>query len=179
MNQRSMLFTLTQLGLAGCAVCMAFLVHLPLYGFAGLAIASFAAIAGQIASERCGGFWKWAWAGTLPAMAAMLEKMRNGVTDDYYALLAGQISLALFITGNRPGGEASKTTWNVVGICWGFFATIIDLAASYLQNATAEFWVGLAAGLFLLVLCRVWFRLGAFGVQSVNTLILLLILLSA
>lgn len=178
MDRRTLLFTLTQVGLAACAIYMASLVTLPWFSVLGLVVLSTSAIAAQVAPAKCFGLWKWAWVGSLPALAGLLIGTTRQV-DDFFALLAGQIALMIFITANKPGADKTNSSWNLVGVTWGFLSTAIVLCFAYSKNLPATFCLGLAIGLFLLILCRIWFRPGVFGIQMINAFILALVLFPA
>ena len=162
---RTLLFTLTQVALAGCAVYLAVLVNLPPVGYAGLAVLFATTVAAQLAPESSVRFWPWAWVGTLPALAALLGKVRVRGTDNYYGVLAAEVALVVFISANRPGAARFKSRWNLLGIVWGFAAAMIGLVLSYLENLAGEFCLALAGCLFMLILCRFCFRLRPIGIQ--------------
>lgn len=172
-------FALVQAGLGACAVYMGVLISPPWYGCLGLMVLGVAAIAAGAAPSKCAGLWKFAWVGTVLAGAGVRAAINYAGADGFDALLAGQVALLVFITANQPGAGKTKSYWNLIGVAWGFTGTAILLVIAYRDNRPGQFFPGLAAGVFLLVLCRIWFRLGAIGIQVVNTLILLLVLLPA
>jgi len=156
---------------------MASLINLPWYSILGAAVLCLAAIAAQFAPEKFGSLWKLAWVGTAIAWGGVLMRINQLAIDYYHALMVGQIALGIFFTGNRPGSTDEKSKWNLLGIAWGFIGAALVLSVSYLQDQPWQFCLGLVIGLFLLVLCRIWFRLGPIGIQVVNTFILLLVML--
>jgi lysophospholipase L1-like esterase len=95
--------------------------------------------------------------------------------DSYYAIIAGLMAAAIWLTPGRAMPRIRKARWNAAAMAWLLCGSCMWLGAGYLQNQRSVFYAGLLAMLIVLVLCRLWFVRGGFGAQMVNTLILLLV----
>lgn len=73
-----------------------------------------------------------------------------------------------------PGGRV-KSGWKMLCLTWGWFGVLIWLGSAYLRNELMLFLGGLLLSLSLLIASKRWFRMPALAVQSVNTLILLIV----
>ncbi|HEX3798796.1 MAG TPA: SGNH/GDSL hydrolase family protein [Verrucomicrobiae bacterium] len=163
---------LAQAALAAAAIYTACLITLPWCSLLGLAILSVAAIAAQVAPARFIGLGKLAWSATTLVVAIFLANLHRIALADLHAFVAGQIAVVVFFTACQTGVGKTKSIWNALGMFWAFSGVLILLIVSYLADQPGQFYFALATGLFLLVLCRICFRLRAFGIQFVNTLIL-------
>ncbi|HOX55940.1 MAG TPA: GDSL-type esterase/lipase family protein [Verrucomicrobiota bacterium] len=95
--------------------------------------------------------------------------------DYYYVALAWIMAAAVFPASRAmPGGE-SRGWWRLLGLCWAMLGGVMWLGASYLNNHTGAFFMGLLILLALLVLCHFWFRLRMPALLAVNTFILLIL----
>jgi len=91
----------------------------------------------------------------------------------YLAAPAWLIASALWLCQRRIADAAEKERWKIPVMAWLLSGALMWIGGGYFQNQRTDFYGGLAATLVVLVLWRVWFRLGAVAAQSVNTLILL------
>jgi lysophospholipase L1-like esterase len=181
MNRTALMIVLMQALLSGCAVIMSTWVEMPWPGVVALGLLGASLMVADAVSvtrrERVG---KWVltftWGCTLAAPGSLLLASGRVYTlDCYYAELASLITAAVLLTNTRIADVPLKTQWRLLGVTWAFFDSFIWLAASYSQNRLGSFFVGLLIGLTALILCKSWFRLPPLAIQTVNTLLLLLV----
>lgn len=166
-----------QVGLFAVAAFMAILAELPWLSCLSLGVLGFAAIAVQIAPDKWTALRKLAWPCALVFLAGVLARMHNSAVDDYFAFLIFPIALIFFITAR--GAELGKAKWNALAVFLGFVGTAVLLAGAYLANLPGIFALALGIGVVLLICCRRAFKLNPFGIQVVNTFILLLVIFPA
>jgi len=157
---------------------------MPWPGTAGLGLLGASALAAELTPAARGErFWKWgmivAWVCTLVVPVSLFLEKDEGFTFDgyvnaYYAVLAWLIAAVILPTSNRTVSPALQARWRVPAMILAFFGGFLWLTSSYSQNLPAAFHIGLLINLILLILYRCWFRMPAFAIQGVNTLILLL-----
>ncbi len=182
MSLAALLRGLAQLLLASCAVVMAIWGQAPLAVIVGLVLVIFAIAVAQVSGMRGGnGGLVWCrrlvWLGTALATVSLLLASR--AWDNYYGALGWLVAACVGLTRARVDEAGAKRNWRAPAMVWALCGSWIWLIGGYLQNQRGAFHAGLAVLLCLLVLCQVWFRLGAFGVVAINTLILLVVILPA
>lgn len=115
------------------------------------------------------------WTGSLVVWFALA--LSNITWDSYYAALAGLMSIAVWLTARQTGAGILRTRWNAAVMAWLLAGATMWLGSAYLQNQRSSFYLALLAMLAALSLCRLWFRWGAGGAQTIHTLILLMVAL--
>ncbi|MDB6022297.1 MAG: hypothetical protein JWQ04_2154 [Pedosphaera sp.] len=175
MNRKTLAISSAQIFLILCAITMGAMIEMSWLGVAGLALVGFAALVAK--------FWKWstatAWVGSLLVPASFLLANKTITWDSYYSLPAWLMAAVIFAAAHGLSPGTPGTNWRRLVLVWGFLGSFVWLASSYAQNQPVGFCVGLFSSVVWLVLCRVWFRPGAIGIQALNTLILLFIGLPA
>jgi lysophospholipase L1-like esterase len=169
---------LLQILFLGCAFLLAVWAQIPTASLAALGLAASALIASEFAArkkvERLEGIWLGLfWGGSLGAW--ICAALGNLAWNFYYVaplvLMAGAVWLRA-LRANRPSWRGR---WNAAAMAWWICAVVDWFCAGYFENRRAVFYSGLVAALAVLVLCRLWFRIGVVGAQTVNTIILVLI----
>jgi lysophospholipase L1-like esterase len=159
---------------------MGWLVRIPAVGLGALGVLAVASAAAQAPwmarrPRLCAAGVVLAGVGTLFA-AFGFWTVRGGIlSSNYFSLLAWLVTLAILPLGRAVPGAHLQSAWKALGLLWAFCGGFVWLAESYFRNVPAEFYLGLAINLFLLLLCKRIFRLPSLLVQAVNTAILLLI----
>jgi lysophospholipase L1-like esterase len=165
---------LLQTLLLGSAFLLAFWVRLPPlclngFGLAAAALLSSTASRGSIDGIALALFW----AGSV---TAWIGGALGGIEwNSFYAVPACLMAGAVCVKAARTDSPSWKGRWNAAVMGWLLCGTLVWLGAGYFQNQRGEFYGGLLATLAALVLCRLWFSLGAIGAQTVNTIIVLLV----
>jgi lysophospholipase L1-like esterase len=173
---------LLQTLLLGCAFLLGTWVRLPAAcaaGFglvaAGLVLAALAPRPARVWMESAG--LAVLWIGSLAIWGSLV--LGDIAWDNYYAVPAGLMAAAVWLTARRADGGIWKARWNAGVMAWLLAGAFMWLGAGYFQNQRGDFYGGLLAMLAGLALCRCWFRWGAVGAQTIHTLILLLAALPA
>ena len=173
------LVALLQSLMAGFAFIMAVLVRTPFCCIAGMALLSGAAITASLPYGRVNPFRERcvaaAWAGALLVLGGAMFARNTVFLDDYYVLIGALTAVTLFMAGGGKQDNPGKKHWKMLGLTWAFCTSAGWLANSHLLDREGEFYGALLANVALLVLYRLEFRPRAIGIQTVNTLILLLI----
>ena len=182
MNVRAISITVIQLLLSGCIIVMGVWAKISWPGTAGLVLATLGpplinAAQMRLQRRRSELGLATAWAGTLLAWGTLL--LTNGAWDSYYAVLAWLAAMVNLLAGSGGPAGAGKVRWRCLAMVWAMGGGWIWLVDAYLTNRRGGFLAGLLINLCLLILCRVWFSLGTVGIQTVNTLVLVLIGLPA
>jgi lysophospholipase L1-like esterase len=169
---------LLQTLLLACILRLALWVRLPGAALAGFGLAAVAllapAFAPQAARARMEGAALAAlWMGSLTLWVTVA--LAGIAWDFYFAALAGLMAGAIWLEARDTAGAIWKGRWNAAVMAWLLCGALIWLGAGYFQNQPGGFYAGLLAMLAVLALCRGWFRWGAAGAQTLNTLILLLV----
>lgn len=166
-----------------CAVVLAIIVEMSTTVIIGLAVLSASLLfgGGTLASSNqarkrtvVAG-----WGGTMLAISGFALTQSTVMFDDYYAVLAGLVAVAVLTAAFGIADLEIKSKWRKLGLTWAFLGSSVWIGASCLQNRQDEFYAALLVNLTLLILCRLWFRPRAFGIQTLNSLILLLVALPA
>ena len=169
---------LLQTLLLACAFLLALWVRLPAVALVGLVLTAAALISPALAPRFVRGWIDGAalaafWIGSLTVWVAMARE--NFAWDFYYVVPAELMAAAVWLSAWRAASPSWKGRWNAAVMAWLLCGAFMWLGAGYFQNQRGVFFPGLFAMLAVLALCRLWFVLGAFGAQMVNTLILLLV----
>jgi lysophospholipase L1-like esterase len=117
----------------------------------------------------------WSFASGFGMLVWMGLLLTTLLFDPFFAAVAALISMALAVTSRRTAAASRNTRWKILILAWLGCLNFIWIMTGYDQNARGAFYSGLLSILALLVLCRLWFRLGPIGLQIVNTFLLLLI----
>jgi lysophospholipase L1-like esterase len=179
-NSIAWVILLLRLAAAACVVVMGEMVGMPgasLGAFGLLGVAAAAAQTPWIAPRRrlCGAGVVLAALCSLVA-ALGLWAVRGGIlSSTYYSVLAWLVAVTILPAAPAVGGRWLQTAWKGLGMLWAFWGGLVWLAGAYLQDLPAQFYVGLAITLVLLLLCRRMFRMPFLAIQATNTMILLMI----
>jgi lysophospholipase L1-like esterase len=178
LNRTACLIGLQGLLIVG-AIALGTWVEIPPMGIAGLCVLGLSIVVARRDSGVTGVTWRKrtlaaAWAGVI-LVPCSLATARFYTLDSYYALLAWTIAAAVLLAGYGTPGSPGGKGWKVLALTCAFAGSLIWLASAYAENLRAAFYFGLFVNVALLVLCRVWFRLGGFGIQTIHTMILLLV----
>lgn len=165
--------------LLACVANLAVWVQLPALGLAGLCVLGLSILFVWRKSGADEARWRgWrmaaAWGGTM-LVPFSLATATVFTLDSYYALLAWGIAAAISLAVYRNPRSASASGWKILTMAWAFAGSLIWLTFAYLENLRGAFYAGLLICVLLLILCRVWFHLGWFGIQVAHTLILFLV----
>jgi lysophospholipase L1-like esterase len=166
--------------LAACAIILAIWGRVPFAVAVGLTLVVFAVAIAQAPwlPPRVGSAsWclRVTWLGT--ALASAGELMTSRAWDTYYGAWGWLVAGFVLLTHDRTDEESATKRWRGPAMVWAVCGSWIWLAGCYLQNQRGAFYVGLTVLLVQLILCLLWFRLGAVGVVAVNTLLLLVVVL--
>jgi lysophospholipase L1-like esterase len=121
----------------------------------------------------------WVFASGFGMLVWMSLVLTTLLFDPFFGAAAVLISATLAMTSRRPAGASRNNRWKILILVWLGYLDLIWLVTGYDQNIWGAFYSGLLSVLVLLLLCRLWFRLGPIGLQIVNTLVLLLVGLPA
>jgi lysophospholipase L1-like esterase len=169
---------LLQTLLLGCTLLLALWVGLPAAALAGFGLAAAALLSPALAPPPARA---WVEGAALPALwmgslTVWITVALAGIAwDFYYAALAGLMAAAVWLAARGAVGGIWKARWNAAVMAWLLCGALMWLGAGYFQNQRGVFYAGLLATLAVLALCQWWFRWGAAGAQTLNTLILLLV----
>ncbi len=168
--------------IAGGAVVMSLRANCPWPGIAGLGLLGALGVAGELSPSRLPALgWKLALA--IACAASLLVPATPLLATDenftlasyaryYYAVLAWLVAVAILLVGIRAAGSERL---RILAMTAAFFATVLWLAAAWAHCQRGVFYVGLLVTLGLLIQCKLWFRLPAFGILTVNTFLLVII----
>lgn len=190
---------LAQAVLVVCAVIMGYRLGMPLAGQVGLGLMGCCVLAAEIRrgprqvrkralaaawlfSALAAGFLLLARPQFIPlgsehAVAAWLV-YAEGVPDYYirgseHAVVAWLVAAAILPAAWRAAKAPTRAQWRLLPVSWAFLGAAIWLGVAYVSNERLAFHIGLAIGVGLILLCKVWFRMPFLGVQVANTLILM------
>jgi lysophospholipase L1-like esterase len=171
---RSLLRIVTTLGV----LVMAALVKIPPLGLAGFGIVGIASALGQSSLAR-GRFRAsvliFALAGTVLAADGLWHVRNDIFSDNYYAIMAGITAATILPLRRGLKGEGCETSWRALGLFWAFAGGTLLLVEGYVRNQLLDFYLSLAALVFLLVILRRGFRLPTAAILTLHTVVLLLI----
>jgi lysophospholipase L1-like esterase len=173
---------LLQTLLLGCALLLAVWLQAPWAALAGIGLVGIALVTVEATPARARKAVEAAgltavWAGSILVWVSMALSAMS--CDFLYAVPAWLVAAALWLAQRGMAGDAAEARWKTPVMAWLFCGGLMWLGGGYFQNQRGGFYAGLFATLALLILCRVWFRLGSRGAQVVNTVILLLVGLPA
>ncbi len=94
--------------------------------------------------------------------------------NGYFALM-GWVAAATILPASVQAKPLLKVRWRAPALGCGAVAGAGWLAAAYMQNLRAGFYLGLLDNLAWLVLVLAWFRLPQLGIQAATVVILLLV----
>jgi hypothetical protein len=154
-----------QLLLIGCATVMAVWVRTPWAAIAGLGLLGGSLVIARL-KPRHGIAAIWAF-----SLLVWGCFMTIDIWEVYFAIDSGLVAAALWLSW--------PIRYKTVAMAWSFLVSIICVGAGYVQNAEGPFYLGLLGMAGLLIILRANFQVASFGVQLVNTLLLLLLGLPA
>ncbi len=115
----------------------------------------------------------FAWICSLTVAAALSTKSKTACSSVSFALLAWLVTAAILPDYGGTIDDCLKKSWRILSMAWAFFGVGLCLIYAYCQNLPEVFYLGLLINLVLLILCKLLFRMAAFGIYFSNTLILL------
>jgi len=159
---------------------MGALVGMPWIGLGGLGLLGVVSAVAQtprVAQRRhlCVGGLILAGVCSLFAAAGLWTIRGSILSDNYYSILAGLVTVTILPPGRAVAGARLRAAWKGLGLLWAFWGGLILLVGSYVHNRPADFYASLPINVFLLILCRRSFPMPSLAIQAINTLILLLI----
>jgi lysophospholipase L1-like esterase len=169
---------LLQTLLLACALLLSIWVQLPVVALAGLSLTAVSLVLCAFSSIRSrieGLDLLVLWIGSLTVWFSVL--WNNTAWDFYYAIIAGPMAAAIWLTARGPMPRIRKARWNGAIMAWLLCASFMVLGAGYFQNQPGAFYAGLLVTLIVLVLYRLLLIWGPIRAQAINTLILLLVTL--
>ena len=165
--------------LAACSLIMSLWAHAPWLCTGGVALVGLSMLAARrFGTPAKADLWPilFGWCGMGGVLiGGALAKNYN--LDLYHATIAWQVAIAIALASRKATTETAKRRWKILGVSWAFLGTLLWLAVAYSDDLPGAFHVGLVLNVALLLACRVWFRLSPLGIQTVNTLTLLLVAL--
>ena len=109
-----------------------------------------------------------------PLLATEQSFTLNDYARYYEAVLAWLVAMA--IVPARISAE-SPQRWRFVAMTCGVIGVVLWLAGAWTHNMREVFYLGMGAAFALLIICKLWFRLPAAAILTVNTLLLLILTL--
>ncbi len=175
MNLADLMRFLPQALLSGGAVVFAIWVKMPWPAVAALGI-----VAAELVSvSRQPLAHKWssaiAWGCTPVVVAGVVAKGKAYLGDSCCAWLGFLNAAALLLTSYRFADVSIRKRWKILGMVWAFAAGLFWLWRCYLENLSGLFHLALLINIGLLILCHLLFRMPTLGIQTVNSLIFLLV----
>ena len=178
MDRRALALVVCQALSLACAFVMGVWIEIPWPGLAALAVLGVSVMAPRLmVSVRQGGLGKlalllaWACALALPATLALAKHRLGALSDTYYSVMAWLLAVAVLAAALAFPVSPLKTGWKILAMAWLACGALLWLADAYSLDAPGAFYVGLALNVAWLILCKLWFRLPAIGIQLINTLI--------
>jgi hypothetical protein len=178
MSGREWAALLLQTLLIACAVVAVVSLQTERSAVAGMTLLGIILVALQVAPRLpWPRIWPagWAFASGFNMLVWLSLLLTTLLFDPFFGAVAVLISAALLMTSRRTAGASRNARWKILILVWLGYLNLIWLVTGYDQNLRGAFYGGLLSILALLVLCRLWFRLGPIGLQIVNTLLLLLV----
>ncbi len=182
MSGRDWAGLLLQTLLIACSVVAAISVQIEWTAVVGMSLLGISLIVLQVAPRMpWPRVWPAGWtvASGFSVLVWLSLLLTTMLWDLYFGLLAVLVSAAFAVTSRRKDGTSRSIHWKILILAWLGYLNLIWLVTGYDQNLPGAFYSGLLSILALLVLCRLWFRMGPIGLQIVNTLVLLLVGLPA
>jgi len=147
---------------------------------AGLGLSGIAAIFGGIAPAlRRPRMNQWALmallSSTLIALGSAVFDRRLSIWTFDNALVVWLIAMSILLATWGCAEGAIKRLWQLSFAIWVLLGVAVWLGAAHLGNRRPAFYCGLLIWFTILLLCKKWFRLPSWGIQTMNTLILLII----
>ena len=126
-------------------------------------------------------FWKGAapvagWTCTLLAPLSFVVLRHPALTFSLgsgFAGIAWLMAAALLPAALNTAGGSGIANWRVLTMAWAVLGSLLLLSGAYLHDHRGAFYAGLFINVALLVLSKRWFKMPAWLILSVNTLILL------
>lgn len=113
----------------------------------------------------------------LTPLGLVVSKPPHSTLDYYFVVVAWLIAAMLFSTSLSSTEKEFRRKWKAVSVTWFFWGSLVWLFLGYLVNDRESFFTGLAFCVCALVVGKLVFRMPAPAVLSVNTLILLAIII--
>ncbi len=114
------------------------------------------------------------WAGTVLAILGLLWA-KVYTLDFYHAILAGLLAASLVLASGHAANPADRIRWKILGLAWACIGALLWLSVAYAQNRSGAFHFGIVLNVAMLLVSRAWIRLPPMGIQTVNTMVLLLV----
>ena len=95
--------------------------------------------------------------------------------DPYHSIIAWLIAGAALLALIRVKTSPEQTWIKTLVMTWVICGDLVWIVASYLQNHTFAFFVGLTLLLGTLIALKCWFKIPSLGIQGINFCIVLLI----
>lgn len=118
------------------------------------------------------------WAGTLMmALGASIGPARIRNWDASHVVIVLLVATAMLLAGWTSEELPAQNSWRRLAWWWSFMGASAWLAVAYIANSSALFFAGIGLMLACLIAGKVWFRLPGIAILTVNTFILLLVVL--
>jgi lysophospholipase L1-like esterase len=106
---------------------------------------------------------------------AVLQRHLYAVWTFTNASVIWLVAIAILLLVRQIPDAFLRRRWNAASAGWAFLGAFVWLGSGHVANHRPAFYAGVVIWLMLLVLSKKWFPLPGWGVQLVNTLILLAI----
>ncbi len=162
------------------AVLMGNWVKLPTPGLVALVVVGIALFWARISTKRTvfrfTAIIGWICLFAVP-VSVPFGKNNLFVVDSYYAALIWMIAVGISVGILGIRDEWPRRQWKMLAAAWAFLGTFIWVSVFYVWNRPAPFFSGLVLALVLLISCKVTFDIPRVGILTINTLILVIIVI--
>lgn len=175
-GQSTSLF-LPQALLSACAVVLSLWAKVPWPAVAALGLVAVELVSVSRRSRTSRWSTAIVWACT-PVIMAGLSARADGAniySGELCCALLGFLNAAAVLLTSHRLEPAVRRWWKLLGMTWAFAAGLICLDRSYVQNFSGAFHLALLINAGLLILCHLLFRMRAWAILTLNTLILILL----
>ena len=124
-------------------------------------------------------FWTAFGCALLLPVSFIFDDYVDSTLKSYAALLAWLAAIMILPINSDIIKPESKRVMCVGGLAAGLCIGGLLVAQTWADNLVGFFHIGLLIIFLLLILCKLWFRLPTWGVQSVNTFLILVVMLPA